>query len=67
MEFRSSYAQLISYQLSVSSYQGNGEMGKWGNGEMGKWGNGEMGKWGNGEMGKWGNGEMGKNPKTLKP
>ena len=29
MEFRSSYAQLISYQ-------GNGEMGKWGNGEMGK-------------------------------
>jgi hypothetical protein len=43
MEFRSSYAQLISYQ-------GNGEMGKWGNGEMGKWGNGEMGKWGNGEI-----------------
>ena len=41
MGFRSSYAQLISYQLSVISYQLSG---KWGNGEMGKWGNGEMGK-----------------------
>ncbi|MCA2567015.1 hypothetical protein [Microcystis sp. M44BS1] len=58
MEFRSSYAQLISYQ-------GNGEMGKWGNGEMGKWGNGEMGKWGNGEMGKFQ--LKPQNPKTPKP
>ena len=54
MEFRSSYAQLISYQ-------GNGEMGK------GKWGNGENGKWGNGGNGEMGNGEMGNLTKTPKP
>ncbi|TRV06720.1 MAG: hypothetical protein EWV41_13295 [Microcystis wesenbergii Mw_MB_S_20031200_S109] len=54
LAFASHFDSVISYQLSVISYQ-------WGDGEMGVWGSGEVGKWGSGEVGKWGDGRINKN------